>query len=244
MSTQKERRMFTLGPEMHTFTAIARCPATGRLGISISTSEMAVTGRCVYIKANMGAVATQSRTDPRLGQLAIELLSLGYPAGQVLNKLETSDPYIEYRQLGIVDRYGKTAVRTGTDNGDWKGHEVGNQWIVMGNGLVGKGVVQGMAEGMESSEGEDLEVRLMKSLDAGTRAGGQPKGQRSAGILVYETEGFSIINLRVDKSDKPMEGLWDIFNKFYQLRDYYKERPDNPSIGNMDDWAAARGVEI
>ena len=61
MYTQKEHRMFTLGPEMHTFTAIARCPTTGRLGISISTSEMAVAGRCVYIKANMGAVATQLR---------------------------------------------------------------------------------------------------------------------------------------------------------------------------------------
>ena len=113
--------MFTLGPEMHTFTAIGRCPRTGRLGISISTSEMAVTGRCVYIKANIGAVATQSRTDPRLGLLAIELLELGYPAGRVLAQLEESDPYIEYRQLGIVDRYGHTAVRTGIDNGDWKG---------------------------------------------------------------------------------------------------------------------------
>ena len=126
--------MFTLGPEMHTFTAIARCPITGRLGISISTSEMAVTGGCVYIKANMGAVATQSRTDPRLGQLAIELLSLGYSANGVLEKLETSDPYIEYRQLGIVDRYGKTAVRTGTDNGDWKGHEVGHRLLMLSAG--------------------------------------------------------------------------------------------------------------
>ena len=236
--------MFTLGPEMHTFTAIGRCPRTGRLGISISTSEMAVTGRCVYIKANIGAVATQSRTDPRLGQLAIELLELGYPAGRVLAQLEESDPYIEYRQLGIVDRYGHTAVRTGIDNGDWKGHATGEQWIVMGNGLVGQGVVEAMAGAMEGSEEEDLEVRLMNSLDAGTRAGGQPNGQRSAGILVYETEGFSIINLRVDNSATPMDDLQDIFGKFYPLRDYYKQRPDNPNIGGMDDWAKAHGVEL
>ena len=60
---------------------------------------------------------------------------------------------------------------------------------MMGNGLVGEGVVDAMAGAMEGSDEEDLEVRLMNSIDAGTRAGGQPNGQRSAGILLYETGG-------------------------------------------------------
>jgi len=235
--------MFQLGVETHTFTAIGRCPRTGRLGISISTSEIAVTGRCAYVKSNVGAVATQSHTDPRLGPLAIKLLELGYPAQRVLAELEAGDPYTEYRQIGIVDRWGHTAVRTGKDNSDWKGHSIGNGWIAMGNGLVNIGVVQAMAKAMEESANEDIEVGLMKALDAGTAAGGQPNGQRSAGILVYENEGFSIVNLRVDDHDEPMKELWRLFNRLYPLVPYYKERPDNPTIGRVSDWAAERGIE-
>ena len=73
--------MFTLGPEMHTFTAIGRCPRTGRLGISISTSEMAVTGRCVYVKANIGAVATQSRTEPATRPACHRAIGAGVSGG-------------------------------------------------------------------------------------------------------------------------------------------------------------------
>src|SRR5690606_16141950 len=117
---------FQLGTEMHTFTAIGRCPRTGRLGVATSTSEMSIGSRAPHVKANVGAVATQAYTDPRLGQLAIQLLDLGYPAHRVLNDLEASDPYIEFRQLGIVDRWGHTAVRTGSNNSDWAGHFTGD----------------------------------------------------------------------------------------------------------------------
>ncbi len=72
--------MFELGSETHTFTAIGRCPRTGRLGIAVTTSEIGVGGRVPSIKSNVGAVATQAYTDPRLGALGIQLLELGYPA--------------------------------------------------------------------------------------------------------------------------------------------------------------------
>jgi len=90
-------------------------------------------------------VGTQAYTDPRLGQLAIQLLDLGYPAPRVLAELEASDPHLEWRQLGIIDRWGHTAVRIGGRNTAWAGHRTGDAWIVMGNALVGEGVVQAMA---------------------------------------------------------------------------------------------------
>jgi uncharacterized Ntn-hydrolase superfamily protein len=240
----RELKLFELGTETHTFTAIGRCPRTGRLGISISTGEMAVAGRCIYVKSNVGAVATQSRTNPLLGPFAIQLMELGYPANRALAELEASDPHIEYRQLGIVDRWGGTAVRTGSRNADWNGHLTGDGWITMGNGIVGEGVVKAMAKAMEESAEEEIEVRLMKAVGAGTDAGGQPNGQRSAGILVYENEGFTIINLRVDDSDTPMADLWKLFDKFQPMLDYYKERPFDPTIGAATEWAAARAKKL
>ena len=119
---------FRLGTETHTFTAIGRCPRTGRLGVAVTTSEIGTGGRAPHVKANVGAVGTQAYTDPRLGILALQLLELGYPAGRVLSELEASDPHIEWRQLGIVDRWGHTAVRTGANNSEWAGHKTGDGW--------------------------------------------------------------------------------------------------------------------
>jgi uncharacterized Ntn-hydrolase superfamily protein len=224
-----------------TFTALGRDPRTGRLGIATTTGEMAIGSRCTYVLANVGAVATQALTDPRLGPLALRLLEVGYPAQKVLNELASSDPGIEYRQLGIVDRWGHTAVHTGANNTAARGEVCGDGWIVMANG-VNEGVVEAMAASMQTSGEDDLETRLMKAIDAGTRAGGQPTGQRSAALLVAENEGYTIMNLRVDDNPDPMAELWRLFNKLHPLVPYYRERPDNPSIGRIYDWANARGI--
>ena len=77
---------FKRGPEQHTFTAIGRCPRTGRLGVSVTTGEIGTGGRVPSVMANVGAIGTQASTDPRLGPLAIKLLELGYPACVVLGE--------------------------------------------------------------------------------------------------------------------------------------------------------------
>ena len=232
---------FRLGHHHHTFTAIGRCPRTGRLGVSVTTSEMGVGSRVPFVRPNVGAVATQAYTDPRLGSLALRLLDLGYPAQRVLDELASSDPFTQWRQLAVVDSWGHTAVNTGDKNSSWAGHKTGNGWVVMGNALVNEGVVEAMADAMKNVHG-DIETRLMNALDAGTKAGGQPDGQHSAAILVYENEGYAIINLRVDEHDQPMGELWRLFNKLHPLLPYYRERPDNPKIGPVSDWAKARGI--
>jgi uncharacterized Ntn-hydrolase superfamily protein len=224
-----------------TFTALGRDPRTGRLGVATTTGEMAIGSRCVYVLANTGAVATQALTDPRLGPLALKLLGLGYPAQKVLNELKSSDPGIEYRQLGIVDRWGHIAVHTGANNAQTRGEICGEGWSVMANG-VNEGVIEAMAEAMQTTVDDDIETRLMKAIDAGTRAGGQPSGQRSAALLVAENEGYTIMNLRVDDNPEPMTELWRLFNKLHPLVPYYRERPDNPSIGNVRDWTKAKGI--
>ena len=113
---------FELGTETHTFTAVGRCPRTGRLGVSVTTSEIGTGGRVPSVKANVGAVATQAYTDPRLGSLAIQLLDLGYPSQRVLEELKASDPYVGWRQTGIVDRWGHTAGHTGPRPPTGPGH--------------------------------------------------------------------------------------------------------------------------
>lgn len=240
--TRSRQMDFIRGPEHHTFTALARCPRTGRLGVAVTTREMGTGGRVPHVRANLGAVATQAATDPRLGPLGLELLALGYPAGRVLAELQASDPHIDWRQVGVIDRWGHVAVHTGASNRPWAGHITGAGWIAMGNAVL-EGVVPAMARALEASREEDVEVRLMKAIDAGTAAGGQPDGQRSAAVLVMENEGYPIINLRVDDHPEPMKELWRIFAKLHPLVPYYRERPDNPALGRVTDWARERGLE-
>ena len=90
-----------------TFTVIARDPQAGLLGIAQSTNPLAVGARCPFIRANVAAVSSQAYTDPGLGPLALELLSLGYAPEKVLRELGESDSEYAYRQIGIVDRYGR-----------------------------------------------------------------------------------------------------------------------------------------
>lgn len=225
-----------------TYTAAGRCPRTGRFGIATATREIAVGGRVPFVRAGFGAVATQAFTDPRLGSLGLRLLEQGHPADRVLRDIAQSDPHFAFRQVGVIDRAGAVAVHTGERNSAWAGHSTGAGFIVMGNVLVGEGVVAAMAQAMAESVDADIEVRLMRSLVAGTKAGGQPDGQQSAGLLVHENEGFAVLDLRVDDHEEPVGELQRLFDKLYPLVPYYRERPGNPAIGRVGEWAHQRGI--
>lgn len=224
-----------------TYTAVGRCPRTGRFGVATATKEMAVGGRVPFVKASVGAVATQAFTDPRLGALALRQLELGHTAAQVLQAIAQSDPHFAFRQFGIVDRQGNTAVHTGARNSPWAGHRTGPGYIVMGNVLVGESVVAAMAGAMADTNA-DLETRLLSALEAGTGAGGQPDGQQSAALLVHENAGFAVLDLRVDDHPQPVGELRRLFDKLHPLLPYYRERPDNPAIGRVGEWARRHGI--
>ena len=51
-----------------TCAILARCGDTGQLGVALVSSLMAVTGRCAFVQAQVGAVVVQSMADPRLGR--------------------------------------------------------------------------------------------------------------------------------------------------------------------------------
>ena len=221
---------FQRGIEFHTFSITARCERTGRLGVAIATKAIAVASRCPFVKASVGAVATQASTDPRLGHTALHLLELGYSAPKTLAELEASDPYIEHRQLAIVDRDGNAAARTGKNNRDWAGHITERNYVAMGNVLLGKHVAEAIARAFEDSLDEDLEERLMRAIEAGRDAGGQHGGQTSAGLLVYDREVFPWVDLRVDLHEEPIGELRRILEIYKPQAEFFNLRPSDPTI--------------
>ncbi|MBT7977266.1 MAG: DUF1028 domain-containing protein, partial [Rhodospirillaceae bacterium] len=155
-----------------TYTVLAHCPRSGQLGIGIATYSLAVGGYCPAIRGSLGAVSTQAFVNLKLGSLALRLLEQGFAPTKVLAELMEDDPQIAYRQVGIVDASGATAVHTGENTRPWSGHLTGDGYIVMGNVLAGEVVLQAMAAAFEAASGEDLDERLLRTLEAGRDAGG------------------------------------------------------------------------
>ncbi|MCC7273040.1 MAG: DUF1028 domain-containing protein [Alphaproteobacteria bacterium] len=223
-----------------TFTTVARCPSTGRLGVAMATRAPAVGNRCPVIKPGYGAASVQSIADPRLTLLCGRLIEMGFHAGKVVAEMVSSDPHIALRQIAVVDIYGNAEAFTGDQNGKWAGHIVGKQFACIGNGVVSERVVGAMAEAMEKSEGEPLEERLMRSIEAGGAAGGQPDGQHSSCMHMYGLEPFALLDMRVDLHDEPIGELRRLLGYFQPLIPYFEERPYNPRIAREDRWLEAQ----
>lgn len=219
-----------------TFTAVARCPRTGRLGVGMATRAPAVGNRCPIVRPNFGAASVQLIADPRQTMLCGRLLDLGYSAGKVLAELQASDPHIVRRQIGIVDSYGNTAAYSGPTTGSYSGHFQGRQWVAMGNGVVSEAVVKSIAESLEASESEEIWDRLMLAVEAGGAAGGQKEGQRSASLLVFGAEPYALVDLRVDLHAEPIGDLRRIYDWFRPLIPYYQQRVLDPYIIREDVW--------
>ena len=178
-----------------TFTVVARCPRTGRLGVGTATHSPTVGLRVPFVKPLAGAVAIMAVADQRLGPIALNFLELGYKAPGAIAALVQADDYPEYRQLGIVDDDGIAAARTGAMNKPWCGDRVGEGYVALGNALSGEQVVEAMERAFLAEPDEDLEERLLRAIEAGRDAGGQPEGQRSAALVVYAHKTFARVDL-------------------------------------------------
>ena len=231
-----------------TFCVIAREPTTGLLGLCQATNPLSVGGRCPFIRSNVGAVSTQAYTDPGLGPLAIELLTLGYSPDNVLRELAESDKHFAWRQIGLVDRHGRAAVHTGSECKPHSSSIVGDGYLVMGNYLLTDRVVPDMDAAWRRSEGQLFEDRLLAVAIAARDAGGDLGGHRSSCLLVYDTEAYARTDLRIDfvpkRAGQPdaVDALREILARWKPMIGYYKVRPHNPSMPGWADWLESQGT--
>ena len=70
-----------------TFSLVARCEKTQMLGVVISSSSISVASRCPWVRAGVGAAATQNVTDPSLGNLMLDYLEQGMSPEKVIEKI-------------------------------------------------------------------------------------------------------------------------------------------------------------
>src|SRR5258707_2915555 len=190
-----------------TFALAARCPRTGMLGATVTTSSLAVGSRCVFARAGIGAVLTQHRTDPRLGPLGFDMLAAGKTAAESVAALVASTPHHGWRQLAVVDRQGRAAHYSGHLIASIHAGVTGDGAVAVGNLLKNTDVAAAMLRDFARGPERPLAERLVGALTAGLAAGGENEPVRSAALLVVHEQSFPYVDLRVDDDAAPIERL-------------------------------------
>jgi len=211
-----------------TYSIAARCGRTGAFGIAITSSSIAVASRCAWVSP-LGAVTTQNVTDPALGPAGLGLLRQGLGAGAVLELLLKGTPEAEWRQLGVIDRYGRHALHSGARALGIAALAEGDGCYALGNLLATAEVPRQMLAAYTSAEGAGLPERLLRGLEAGLAAGGETGDERSAGLHVAEVHDWPVVDLRVDWHDEPIAELRRLWELYAPQRAAYEQRARAPS---------------
>src|SRR5437899_6266202 len=160
--------------------SIAACDLqAGQWGVAVQSKFLAVGSVVPWAEAQVAAVATQAWANPRYGPDGLALLREGHSAQEVVDRLVAGDPGRGERQVGVVDRQGRSASYTGAECLEWAGGRTGPCYAAQGNILVSEATVDALAVTYESTAGESLAQRLLECLAAAQVAGGDRRGQQS-----------------------------------------------------------------
>ena len=197
-----------------TFSIIARDADNGAFGVAVSTAVPCVGAIVPHLRRGVGAIATQSFANVKLGTDGLPLLERGLSPEAALTALLQEDEEAPKRQVAGIDSRGRVFAYSGDECIDWYGHRTGENYSVQGNMLVGEETIGAMAETFVASEG-NLAKRLMESLEAGQSAGGDKRGRESAALVVVpaeEVDPWFQVNIRVDQHEDPVAELRRIFD--------------------------------
>ena len=206
-----------------TFSIVACDLEAGEWGVAVQSKFLAVGSVVPWAEPHVGAVATQAYANPRYGPDGLALLREGLSAAEVVERLTAADEGHDHRQVGVVDGRGGAATFTGTGCNAWAGGRTGEGYAAQGNILVSAATVDGLADTFESSRGRQLASRLIDCLAAAQAAGGDSRGQQSAGLLVVRKDGGYaglsdvLVDLRVDDHERPIEELRRIHGLHQEL---------------------------
>jgi uncharacterized Ntn-hydrolase superfamily protein len=194
---------------VHTYSIVARDPQTGQLGVAVQSHWFSVGDLVPWVRAGVGAVATQSFVDVRYGVEGLQLMKEGKSAAQALAQLLKADSAPGMRQVGMIDAQGGIAQHTGENSIQYAGHLAGDNFAVQSNLMVREGVPEAMAKAYRASSGP-LAERLLAALEAAQAVGGDLRGKQSAAIVVVRAEpaGYAwqeyLVNLRIEDHPTPL----------------------------------------
>ena len=223
-----------------TFSIVACDLERREWGVAVASRFLAIGALSAWAESEVGAIATQSWIRASYGADGLGLLAEGASAPKTLERLIATDDGREQRQVGVVDRDGRTAAYTGSECVEWAGDRCGELYAAQGNMLVSAETLSALAETFEQGGGSPLAERLLASLAAGQAAGGDRRGQQAAALrVVRRGAGYGgadvLVDLRVDDHAEPVRELQRLFG-LHQL--YFGSTPDDEWLTVDDELAA------
>jgi len=204
-----------------TFSIVGRCAETGQLGIAISSSSIAVGARCPWLRAGVGAVASQNITLPALGPQILDALEAGLEPAAALDQALSRNGYSQYRQVALLDSQGRSALFSGSEALGLHNALAGEQCVAAGNLLASPEVIAVMIKAFEHTQGL-LAERLLAAMHAAMAAGGEAGPVHSAALNVVDDLTWPFIDLRVDWANEnpigELDNLWQAYRP--QMQDY------------------------
>jgi uncharacterized Ntn-hydrolase superfamily protein len=225
---------------VHTFSIVARDPATGDMGVAVQSHWFAVGADVIWGEAGVGVVATQSFIDPSYGPLGLDLMRAGKTAPEALRGLLAADAYADARQVAMLDAQGHVASHTGARCIAAAGNLVGNDYSAQANIMEKPTVWPAMGKAFEEARGE-LADRLIAALEAAQREGGDIRGKQSAAILIVRGKSTGrpwadkVIDLRVDDSANPIDEL----KRLVRYHRAYDHMENGDACSTKQDWECA-----
>jgi uncharacterized Ntn-hydrolase superfamily protein len=192
-----------------TYSIVARDPATGEFGAAVQSHWFAVGSLCIWARAGVGAVATQSIVEPAHGPNSLDRLEVGDNAATALSVVLASDDASHVRQVAVIGMQGPPAVHTGSDCIAHAAHVIGDTWSCQANMMLRDTVPATMSAAFAAAGGS-LAERMLVALEAAEAEGGDVRGRQSAAILVVPASGESwrrTVDLRVEDSGDPLVEL-------------------------------------
>jgi len=200
-------------PLAHTYSIVARDPATGDFGVAVQSHWFQVGTVVPWAEAGVGAVATQSMVNIAHGPNGLQLMKSGLTADRALDALLAGDPSRAVRQLGLVDAQGHAVGYTGERCIAAAGNQAGDGYSCQANLMDEDSVWPAMARAYEASAGQPLAERLLAALQAAEAEGGDIRGRQSAALLVVRAESTGrpwsdrLVDLRVEDAPDPLAEL-------------------------------------
>ena len=197
----------------HTFSIAAVDPSTGESGVAVTTRVPCVGNGVPWVRAGVGAVATQASTRTAYGAELLDMLEQGMSPAEALATAVASDPVANRRQVGVVALDGRAAQHTGDGTSSWAGHRSGVNYAVQST----EGSVRHLAD------------RLIEALTAGQGMGGDSRVGRlqSAAVLVADPrEGHSrradgmTVQINVCEHPTPVAELRRVYNTISRTLGY------------------------
>lgn len=199
-------------PLVHTYSIVARDPATGEMGVAVQSHWFSVGTSVTWGEAGVGVVATQSFVNFSFGPNGLKLMKEGMSAPDVMDKMIAEDEGRDFRQLAVLDVNGNVKSYTGAKCVQAAGNIIGDNFSVQANMMLNDKVWPAMAEAFKTTEGP-LAERMVAALEAAQNVGGDIRGKQSAAILVVRGEATGnlwedrLVDLRIEDHPEPVKEI-------------------------------------